>query len=70
MLDNMYDNGGLLLGDINTIINELETLEDMDNLLKDLKELRDKSNAKIVMINYDTVPDYIIEYWTNENKIN
>ena len=60
-MNKIYDNGGLLLGDVQYVIMEVQReLEEnidmfdinMENLLKDLKELRDIAFSFLVHIIY------------------
>lgn len=73
----IYDNGALVVGNIDLIIEEIEKeIEiyldmasiDMESLLKDLYNLK-KSNVEIVCINYDNGMDYNIDCWTKNDKI-
>lgn len=71
-MNNIYDNGALMIGNINDIIKYIEndeTLEtwEFEELLKDLKELKD--NAYIVMVNYDNPMSYSIDYWHENDKV-
>lgn len=78
-MNKIYDNGSLMLGNVEMVINEIEKeLKngidmfdiDMEELLKDLKELRNKDydNDMVVCINYDRGMGYSIDYW-NSNDI-
>lgn len=78
MIDKIYDNGALLVGDIDLVIKEIkkEIDEDLDmlaadreELLKDLEELK-KINVKIVCVNYENGMGCTIDYWTKEDAIN
>ena len=71
-MNNIYDNGALMLGNINDIIKYIENDENLETwefeeLLKDLYDLKD--NAYIVMVNYENPMGYIINYWTKNDKI-
>ena len=71
-MNNIYDNGALMIGNIKDIINYIEndeTLEtwEYEDLLKDLYEIKDI--ADIVMVNYDNPMGYSIDYWTKNDKI-
>lgn len=71
-MKNIYDNGTLVIGNINDIIEYIEIYGNLETseceeLLKDLKELKD--SVDIVMINYDNPMGYIINYWTKNDKI-
>lgn len=76
-MNNIYDNGALLLGDINLVINRVKKeiqdnldmcFVDQEELLKDLLELK-KDNVSIVMINYDNGMSYSIDYWYENDKV-
>lgn len=73
----VYDNGALMVGNIDTIIEEIKkeldiyldmAAIDMNELLKDLEKLKEV-NAKIVCINYDNGLNYSIDYWSENDKI-
>lgn len=75
-MNNIYDNGALLIGNIDMVINEVkkEIKEDIDmvftdkeELLKELEELKDI--ADIVYINYENPMGYTIDYWTERDII-
>lgn len=75
-MDKLYDNGALLLGDINMVIKEVQeeikkdidmACVDTDELLKDLLELKDI--ADIVMVNYENPMGYTIVYWSKNDVI-
>lgn len=71
-MNKIYDNGALMIGNIKDIIKYIEndeTLEtwEYEDLLKDLKEL--KSNANIVMVNYENPMGYSIDYWAESDAI-
>lgn len=74
----IYDNGALLLGNIQDVIIEIkkelkENIDmfdiDMEELLKDLKELRDIDYDMVVCVNYDNGMGYSIDYWTSKDII-
>lgn len=76
-MNKIYDNGALMLGNVQMVIMEIERQKrasidmldaDMDELLKDLKELRDIDYEMVVCINYDNGMGYTIDYW-NSNDI-
>lgn len=78
-MNNIYDNGALMLGNIQDVIIEVEKeikndidmcLVDADELLKDLKELRNIDYDMIVCVNYDNGMDYSIDYWTSKDIVN
>lgn len=77
-MNNLYDNGALMLGNIQDVITrvEKEIKENLDmcfvdqhELLKDLKELRNIDYDMIVCINYDNGMSYTIDYWTSKDKV-
>lgn len=77
-MNKIYDNGGLLLGNVQDIIMETEReikenidmfYIDIEELLKDLKELRDIDYDMIVCVNYDNGMGYSIDYWTSKDII-
>lgn len=78
-MNKIYDNGGIMLGNIDLVIKEVqkEIKEDTDmlfvdkeELLKDLLELRDDKYVEIVCINYDRGNmGYTIDYWSHSDKI-
>lgn len=76
-MNKIYDNGSLMLGNVQDLIMEIERQKrvsvdmldaDMDEILKDLKELRDIDYEMVVCINYDNGMGYTIYYW-RENDI-
>ena len=73
-MNKIYDNGTLILGNINQVIEYIENDErleswEFEELLEDLYKLKD--TAYIVMINLDTFPEkYSINYWTKGDIIN
>lgn len=78
-MNKIYDNGSLMLGSIDDVINEIEKeiKEDIDmvyadkqDLLKELKDLKNKNiGVDIVYINYDRPMGYELNYWTKNNEI-
>lgn len=78
-MKNIYDNGALMLGNVQDLIMEIEREikkdidmlgADMEELIKDLKELRDIDYEMIVCINYDNGMGYSIDYWSSNDIIN
>ena len=78
-MKNIYDNGALMLGNVQDLIMEIEKelkngvdmfCADMEDILKDLKELRDIDYEMVVCINYDNGMDYSIDYWSSKDIIN
>lgn len=78
-MNSIYDNGSIMLGDLNLVIKEVqkEIKEDTDmifvdkhELLKELLELRDCKYVEIVCINYDRGNmGYTIDYWSHSDKV-
>lgn len=77
-MKNIYDNGALMLGNVQDLIMEIEREIkqdidmfdiDMEELLKDLKELRDIDYEMVVCINYDNGMSYSIDYWSSEDIV-
>jgi len=78
-MNKVYDNGGLMLGNIDLVIKELqkEIEKDIDmsdvsteELLKDLEDLKIQvPNVSIVCINYDTGMGYSFDYWCTYDEI-
>lgn len=77
-MNKIYDNGALMLGNVQMVINEIERQKkasidmldvEMDELLKDLKELRDIDYEMVVCINYDNGMGYSIDYWNSSTDI-
>ena len=78
-MKNIYDNGALMLGNVQDLIMEIEKelkngvdmfCADMEDILKDLKELRDMDYEMVVCINYDNGMGYSIDYWSSNDIIN
>lgn len=78
-MKNIYDNGALMLGNVQDLIMEIEREikkdidmlgADMEELIKDLKELRDIDCEMVVCINYDNGMGYSIDYWSSNDIIN
>lgn len=78
-MKNIYDNGALMLGNVQMVINEIEKelkndvdmfCADMEEIIKDLKELRDIDCEMVVCINYDNGMGYSIDYWSSNDIIN
>ena len=76
-MKNVYDNGALMLGNIQNVIKEVEyemkedidmVFADKESILKELKELELIDNEMIVCINYEK-QDFDITYWVKEDKI-
>ena len=67
-MNNIYDNGEILLGKVKDIIEytkKQETIdEETEEILQDLKELEDNT---IAAINYDNGMGYAIDYWDEKD---
>lgn len=77
-MNKIYDNGALMLGNVQDVIMEIEReIEkdidmlgvDMEELLKDLKELRDIDYEMVVCIDYDNGMGYSIDYWSSKDIV-
>ena len=78
-MNKIYDNGALMLGNVQDLIMEIEKelkngvdifCADMEDILKELKELRDIDYEMVVCINYDNGMGYSIDYWSSKDIIN
>lgn len=67
-MNNIYDNGEILLGKVKDIIEytkKQETIdEETEEILQDLKDFEDNT---IVAINYDNGMGYSIDYWDEKD---
>lgn len=78
-MNSVYDNGGLMIGNIDLVIKEIkrEIEKDIDmidasteELLKDLEDLKiHVPNVSVVCINYDTGMGYSFDYWRTVDEI-
>lgn len=78
-MNSVYDNGGVMIGNIDLVIKELkrEIEKDIDmsdvsteELLKDLEDLKVQvPDVSIVSIDYDTGMGYSFNYWTTDDEI-
>lgn len=79
-MNKIYDNGALMLGNVQDLIIEIEREikedidmlgADMEDILKKLKELRDMDYEMIVCINYENYDylGYAIDYWSSKDII-
>lgn len=77
-MNNIYDNGALMLGNIQDVIARVEKeikdnldmcFVDQKELLKDLKELRNTDYNMIVCINYDNGMGYSFDIWQESDKL-
>lgn len=77
-MNKIYDNGGIMLGNIDLVIKEIkreiENEIDMsdantEELLKDLEDLKVQvPSVEIVSVNYDTGMGYSFDYWTKNDE--
>lgn len=70
-MENIYDNGALMIGNIKDIIKYIEQDENLEmwefeELLQDLKELKN-TETEIVMVNYENPMGYSIDYWSKND---
>lgn len=75
----VYDNGGVMIGKIDSVIkmfkkqieNDIDMcLIDANELLKDLLELKDSHNTiDIVYVDYDNGMGYTINYWNDNDEM-
>lgn len=77
-MNKIYDNGALMLGNVQDVIMEVERelkenidtcFIDMEELIKDLKELRDIDYDMVVCINYEQPMGYTIDYWDSKSVV-
>lgn len=71
VLNNVYDNGTMVLGSVENIRKYLiKNMEEEDLGVKDiLNDLNNELNDTIVAINYDMGMGYSIDYWTKEDIV-
>lgn len=77
-MNKIYDNGALMLGNVQMVINKIEEElkndidmlgADMEDILKELKELRDIDYEMVVCINYDNGMGYTLDYWSSTDIV-
>lgn len=73
-MDNIYDNGTMLLGTKKNIINyvfncDIDT-EDKETWYDIFKDISNLSDNDVICIEYDNGMGYTIDYWQEEDKIN
>ena len=70
-MKNIYDNGALMIGNIDDVINEVKqemkdnidmVFTDQEELLQELLEIKE-DGAEIVYINYERPMGYELNYW-------
>ena len=72
MIDDIYDNGEILLGKVKWVKEyikkhamEMVDTTELDDLLQELDDLKGDT---IVAVNYDNPMGYDIKYWTYEDR--
>lgn len=79
-MNNVYDNGALLIGNIDMVINQIKkdmqdnidmVFTDQEELLQELIELKNNSDNKveIVYINYERPMGYELNYWYKNDLV-
>lgn len=70
-MNNVYDNGTMILGSVENIRKYLiKNMEEEDLGVKDiLNDLNNELNDTIVAINYDMGMGYSIDYWQESDKV-
>lgn len=70
--NNVYDNGTMIIGELNKVINYIarnDKEEEYNDLIEDLEHLK-QYNGVIVCVNYDLGMGYSIEWWENSHIVN
>ena len=79
-MNKIYDNGALMLGNVQDLIMEIESEikedidmlgADMEEILKELRKLRDIDKEMVVCINYENY-DYqgcSFDYWSSKDIV-
>lgn len=71
-MNNVYDNGTMIIGELNKVINYItrnDKEEEYKDLIEDLEHLK-QFNGVIVCVNYDLGMGYSIEWWENSHIVN
>ena len=78
-MNNVYDNGALLIGNIDMVINQIKkdmqdnidmVFTDQEELLQELIDLKnDNIGVDIVYINYERPMGYELNYWCKNDKV-
>ena len=79
-MKNIYDNGALMLGNVQDLIMEIESEikedidmlgADMEDILKELRKLRDMDYEMVVCINYENYnyQGCSFDYWSSKDII-
>lgn len=70
-MNNLYDNGSILLGTkkdiVNQIYNNMLVEENDDEYMEILEDLKDFKEDTIVALNYDNGMGYSIDYWDEKD---
>lgn len=70
-MNNLYDNGSILLGTkkdiVNQIYNNMLVEENDDEYMEILEDLKDLKEDTIVALNYDNGMGYSIDYWDEKD---
>ena len=71
-MNNVYDNGTMVLGSVENVRKYLiKNMEEEDLGAKDiLNDLKNEPNDTIVAINYDLGMGYSIDYWQKNDIVN
>lgn len=70
----IYDNGALMLGNVQKIISYIESDDTLENwsiedMLNELEELRRIDNNMIVCIDYENPMGYSLDYWSSKDVV-
>ena len=78
-MNNIYDNGALMIGNIDMVINQIKkdmqdnidmAFTDQEELLQELLDLKnDNIGVDIVYINYERPMGYELNYWCDNDKV-
>lgn len=78
-MNNVYDNGALLIGNIDMVINQIKkdmqdnidmVFTDQEELLQELLDLKnDNIGVDIVYINYERPMGYELNYWYKNDLV-
>lgn len=72
-MNNLYDNGCILLGTkkdiINQIYNNMLVEEDDETYMQILKDLEDFKDDTIIALNYDNGMGYSFDWWEQTDKL-
>ena len=79
-MNKIYDNGALMLGNVQDLIMEIEREikedidllgADMEDILNELRKLRDIDYETVVCINYENYnyQGYSLDYWSSQDIV-